>query len=56
MGATTPEEIDELTAAPYEANDAEAFRVLYEEDAVLANSVPGYAVVGGDAIVDKINQ
>jgi ketosteroid isomerase-like protein len=53
MGATTPEGLGELVAAAYKANDAEALRDLYEEDAVLANSVAGYTAVGRDAIIEK---
>jgi uncharacterized protein (TIGR02246 family) len=53
MGATTPDGLGELIAAAYKANDAEAIRDLYEEDAVLANSVAGYTAVGRDAIIEK---
>jgi hypothetical protein len=45
LGATTPDGLGELIAAAYKANDAKAIRDLYEEDAVLANSVAGYTAV-----------
>jgi uncharacterized protein (TIGR02246 family) len=56
MGATTPEQVEELMAAAYQAKDAQAVRDLYEDDAILANSVAGYTVVGRDAIVEKVKE
>ena len=56
MGATTPEQFGELIAAGYRSKDAEAIGDLYEDDAILANSVAGYTVVGRAAIVEKVKQ
>ena len=56
MGATTPDHAGELMVAGYRARDAEAIGDLYEDDAVLANSVAGYTVVGRAAIVEKVKQ
>jgi uncharacterized protein (TIGR02246 family) len=43
-------------AAGFRAKDAEAIGDLYEDDAVFANSVAGYTVVGRAAIVEKVKQ
>jgi uncharacterized protein (TIGR02246 family) len=56
MGARSPEEIDELMLAAYEAKDAEAVADLYEDDAIFANPPGGWTVVGRAAIVDKLNE
>ena len=42
--------------AAYQAKDAEAAGALYEDDAVLANSVAGYSVVGRAAIIEKMKE
>ena len=37
MGATSPEQIDELMLAAYKSKDAEAIADLYEDDAIFSN-------------------
>jgi ketosteroid isomerase-like protein len=56
MGAITPDHFGELMVAGYRAKDADAIGDLYEDDAVFANSVAGYTVVGRAAIVEKVKQ
>lgn len=56
MGASTPEELDELYVAAYRARDAEAVADLYEEDALYAMSIAGQIVQGRDAIREAVNQ
>ena len=54
MGASTPEQIEELMAAAYQVKDAEAVAELFEEDAVFASTGAGFSVVGRAAIVEKV--
>ena len=54
--ARTIEETDALYAAAYQAKDAEAVGDLYEDDAVCANGLGGYTVVGRAAIVEKMKE
>jgi uncharacterized protein (TIGR02246 family) len=56
MGATSPEQIEELVRVAYESKDAEAIADLYEEDAIFANPPDGWTVVGRAAIVEKLNE
>ena len=56
MGATTPEQIDELMLVAYESKDAEAIADLYEDDAIFSNPPVGWTVVGREAILEKLNE
>jgi len=56
MGASTPEQIDELMLIAYESRDAEAIADLYEDDAIFSNPPDGWTVVGRAAIIDKLNE
>jgi uncharacterized protein (TIGR02246 family) len=56
MGATSPEQIDELMLAAYKSRDAEAIADLYEDDAIFANPPDGWTVVGRAAIIEKLNE
>ena len=56
MGATTPEQIDELMLVAYESKDAEAIADLYENDAIYSNPANGWTVVGRAAIIEKLNE
>ncbi len=56
MGATTPEQFGQLILAAYQAKDADAVADLYEDDAVMANSVAGYSAAGRAAIVEKVKE
>jgi len=56
MGATTPEQIDELMLVAYESKDAEAIADLYEDDAIYSNPANGWTVVGRAAIIEKLNE
>ena len=53
-GAASVEEWGQLIGAAYQAKDADAVGDLYEDDAILANSVAGYSAVGRAAIVEKV--
>jgi len=53
-GASSVEEWGQLIVAAYQAKDADAVVDLYEEDAILANSVAGYTAVGRAAIAEKV--
>lgn len=46
MGATTPEEINELMQDAYRRKDAEAVADLYEDDAIFANTQAQWAASG----------
>ena len=56
MGATSPEQIDELMLAAYRSKDAEAIADLYEDDAIFSNPPDGWTVVGRAAIIEKLNE
>jgi len=56
MGATTPEQIDELMLAAYQAKDAEALADLYEDDAVFSNPPDGWTAVGRTEIVARMKE
>ena len=56
MGANTVEQLTELMVAAYQAKDAAAVADLYEEDAILANSVAGYSIVGREAIRERVKE
>jgi uncharacterized protein (TIGR02246 family) len=56
MGATSPEQIDELMLAAYQSRDAEAIADLYEDDAIFSNPPDGWTVVGRAAIIEKLNE
>jgi ketosteroid isomerase-like protein len=53
-GAASVEEWGQLLGAAYQAKDADAVADLYEDDAILANSVAGYSAVGRAAIVENV--
>jgi uncharacterized protein (TIGR02246 family) len=55
-GASSVEEWGQLMLAAYQAKDAEAVADLYEDDAILANSVAGYSAVGHAAIKEKVSE
>jgi ketosteroid isomerase-like protein len=55
-GAASVEEWGQLLVAAYQAKDADAVADLYEEDAILANSVAGYSAVGRAAIVERVKE
>jgi uncharacterized protein (TIGR02246 family) len=55
-GASSAEEWGQLLAAAYQAKDADAVGDLYEDDAVLANSVAGYSATGRAAIVEQVKE
>ena len=54
--ARTVEEFRALYEAAYEAKDADAIGDLYEDDAVYAQGIAGYTVVGRRAIVEKVKE
>ena len=54
--ARTVEDFRALYEAAYEAKDADAIGDLYEDDAVYAQGIAGYTVVGRRAIVEKVKE
>jgi uncharacterized protein (TIGR02246 family) len=55
-GAASVEEWGQLIGAAYQAKDADAVADLYEDDAILANSVAGYSAAGRAAIAEKVKE
>ena len=56
MGATTPEQIDELMQVAYKLKDAEAVADLYEDDALFANTDAGWTAVGRAELVARVKE
>src|SRR5438105_12651301 len=54
--ARTVEEFSALYSAAYQAKDADAIGDLYENDAIYAQPVAGFTVVGRTAIVAKVKE
>jgi len=55
-GAASVEEWGQLIGAGYQAKDVDAVVDLYEDDAILANSVAGYSAVGRAAIAARVKE
>jgi uncharacterized protein (TIGR02246 family) len=56
MGATTPEEINELMQDAYRRKDAEAVADLYEDDAIFANTQAQWAASGRAELVARFKE
>src|SRR5437899_2706914 len=54
--ARTVEELTALYAAAYQAKDADAVGELYEDDAIYAQPLAGFTVIGRTAIVEKVRE